>query len=161
MIVIPITYETYDDEPETITEKFSFNISKREWMELQIADEPLKDVIQKIIDSKSNEQVVNYLKQLVLMSYGIRTLDPNTGKMTKFKKSKEISDDFEDSAAFDKLIEDLMMSPTVDPMVVFIKGILPKEVVDTPEFGKVVEEAKEAIGTVATGPMASPAPQIT
>lgn len=169
MIGITVTYETYDDEPETISQKYYFNISKREWMEMQIADESMSEVIQKIIDSKSNEQVVNYLKQLVLKAYGIRTLDESTGKMTKFRKSEQISQDFEDSAAFDKLIENLTMT-NEDPIVAFITGILPKEVTGTEDYQKLLTQTIESAKTnapeaVKAGDISSveaaPAPQPT
>lgn len=142
MIIKPITFETFDDPPETITQNFAFHISERELKEMQVADTPMDVAIKKIIDSKSNQQIVDYMKELVLKAYGIRAIDSETGKMTKFKKSPEIRKEFEDSAAFDTLINQMIFGDAAGNLVEFIIGMLPKSVTQLPDFLKAVTDAK-------------------
>lgn len=177
MLIKPITFETYDDVPQTITQNYCFNISKREWMHMNIADEPMEEVLQKIIDSKSSEQIVKYLEEIVLKAYGVRTLNPETGKMDGFDKSPEVVEKFKTSAAFTQLIEDMLMGDSADNMADFIIGVLPKEVTSNPEFIKEAaasrakaneeiakaraEAAAEAQPPAVTQPPAAPEPAAT
>lgn len=155
-----VKYETYDEPPEVVEEKLWFHISKREFMEMQIADEPMLDVIEKIIASKSNQQIFNYMKEIILKSYGIRTADPNTGKTTKFKKSDEISKDFEDSAAFNAFIEDLITGDVAGKLADFINGILPTDITSSPEYQRAMADVKTQAAAEAAAEAAKTAPVV-
>lgn len=125
-----VTYETYEDEPQTVTETLYFNLTKAELLELEASEDGgLSGTYQRIMDSGKQNQMVLEVKDLVLKSYGIRSAD---GRF--FRKSKEISDEFYNSAAYATLFSEF--AEKEGALEEFIKGIMPKDIsaiLDLPE----------------------------
>jgi hypothetical protein len=118
MLAKSITYVDYNGEERT--ETFYFNISKAEVAEMQLKHPGgYAEYLQRIIDAKEQTQLVDAFKTIVLDAYGEKSED---GK--RFKKSKEISEAFEQTEAYSELFMELLMSP--DAAAAFINGILPK-----------------------------------
>ena len=115
-----ITYTDYDGNERK--ETFYFNLSKAEIAEMQLSTSGgLTTMIQKIIDEKDNPKIVQLFKDLILKSYGEKSLD---GK--RFMKSKEISDGFSQTEAYSELFMEL--ASNADAAAEFVNGIVPADV---------------------------------
>ena len=100
-------------------EDFYFNLSKAELTQMQMEVEGgLEAKIQKIIQAKDTQSLMAMFKELILKSYGKKSDD---GRM--FEKSKEISREFECSAAFDELYMELATNDKA--AAEFVNGIIP------------------------------------
>lgn len=115
-----ITYKDFNDRVQQ--EPIFLNISKTELTSLELdAEGGFANYILKMIEcrnDKNDKELARLVKRLLLMSYGEISED---GK--KFRKSSEISEDFEQSALFDKYYIDLLTDDK--QLIEFLKGIMP------------------------------------
>lgn len=133
MIKKTVKYTDYNGIERT--ENCYFNITKSEAMEMQFeSGGNLPDILQKMIDEKDQVKLGRMFKDLIVKTYGIKSDD---GK--RFIKSKEISEAFEQTPAYDEIYMDLLTHE--DHAIAFVKGILPADVAK--EIAK--EEAKKAL----------------
>lgn len=125
MIKKTITYVDYDGE--TRTEAFYFNLNKVELAKLQLgADGGYSEFLKRITAAKDTAAMLNVITDLVESSYGEKELD---GK--RFRKSKELTEAFTQSPAYEALFMELIQN--TNAMVEFVKGILPADMAkDTP-----------------------------
>lgn len=113
-----ITYTDYNGVERT--EEHHFNLSKTDLARMQNSRKGgLDAVIKKIIDEKDNEKMYELFEDIVLKSYGIKDEDG-----IRFKKSKEITEAFSQTGAFDELMFELLSDP--DAATAFINGIIPQ-----------------------------------
>lgn len=121
MLSQPITYEDVFTG-EKITKTFYFHVTKAEMVELEHSVEGgLSSLMTRIIEEKNNEKLIPLFKRLIEISYGERT--ENGG----FKKSKEATEVFLASEAYSELF---LSFYEADNAVNFIKGIMPKGIVE-------------------------------
>lgn len=100
-------------------EDFYFNLSQAELTELEITHEGgFGEYLQRLIDSKNRKTVVKTIKEVISLSYGIRSAD---GK--SFLKTEEALVNFQGSNAYGELF--LEIFGTDGAADAFIKGILP------------------------------------
>lgn len=119
MIKKTITYVDYDGE--TRTEAFYFNLNKVELAKMQLgSDGGYSEFLKRITAAKDTAAMLNVITDLVEMSYGEKELD---GK--RFRKSKELTECFTQSPAYEALFMELVQN--TDAMVEFVKGILPAD----------------------------------
>lgn len=105
-------------------EDFYFNLNKAEVMEMQLStDGTLTKLIQKIIAEKNVPKLVEIFKQLILKSYGEKSLD---GK--RFIKNDQLLEEFTQTEAYSNLFMEL--STDADAASAFVNGIIPKDLVD-------------------------------
>lgn len=105
-------------------EDFYFNLNKAEVMEMQLStDGTLTKLIQKIIAEKNVPKLVEIFKQLILKSYGEKSLD---GK--RFIKNDQLLEEFTQTEAYSNLFMEL--STDSDAAAAFVNGIIPKDLVD-------------------------------
>lgn len=120
MIRKPIKWE----DPETGEEHIdihSFHLSKQEIIKLHATTAGgLGGIFRNATDSNDEGVAVMGLRDLILMSYGVREED---GK--GFKKTPELRKQFEDSFAFDALFCEVLEDPEVAG-VEFFKGVVPR-----------------------------------
>lgn len=107
MLKRPITYETFNGE--TVTETFYFNLTMPEFVALKTDPED-EDVT----------VLVAMMDKIILFSYGLKSED---GK--HFKKSDELREDFESSAAYASFFTELAMDEK--KTLEFLRGVLPKQ----------------------------------
>lgn len=106
-----------------VSDVFYFNISKPELIELEVEyDKGFARVLEEIIETKNNKELIKKFKDLVLMAYGEKSED---GKY--FLKSDEIRQKFANSAAYQTLFMELATDDNA--ATVFLKGVLPKDIV--------------------------------
>lgn len=133
MYVKNITYTDYNGNEKT--EPFMFNISRTEFMRLEVSSNGEKEkgfqaMVQDMIDSDDREKIFRTFEQIVQMAYGVKSPD---GK--RFMKSEEIRKEFCESPAYDTLIWELAQDDK--SMSDFINQIAPKEL---------AEQAKQLTG---------------
>lgn len=137
MLGKPITYTTFDDEPQTITETFWFHISQPELMEYVANDEEgITGKIRAIEAATTMREVIKVVKDIILMAYGKRSEDKKS-----FMKNDELKKEFYYHAAYPALFMEL--STNEEKCAEFIKGILPKELGG--DIEKAFKEAQQQV----------------
>lgn len=102
------------------TEDFYFNLSKAEVAEMELsADGGYGAMIENIVNSKDNKQILATFKELILKAYGEKSPD---GK--RFIKNKEVSEAFSQTEAYSELFMELALDEKAASD--FVNGILPK-----------------------------------
>lgn len=100
-------------------EDFYFNLSKAEVTEMELSvDGGLSKMLENIVESKDNKQIMKAFKGIILKAYGEKSAD---GK--RFVKNEAISEAFEQTEAYSELFMELIMD--ADKAADFVKGILP------------------------------------
>ena len=117
MIKKTITYTDYDGNERT--EDFYFNLTQTEILELEVSDNAgMEKTIQRIIDEKDMKRLVAIFKDVIMKSYGKKSVDGR-----RFEKSKELLDDFMQTEAFSQLFIEL--ATNADKASEFINGVVP------------------------------------
>lgn len=117
MLKKTITYVDYNGMERT--EDFYFNLSKAEVAEMELSVQGgFSKMLEEIIASKDNVQIVNLFKQMVLKSYGEKSPDGR-----RFIKSEEISQAFAQTEAYSEIFMELALNE--DKAAEFVNGILP------------------------------------
>ena len=124
MLAKQITFEDVFSG-EKITKTFYFNLTKAELMELEKSKKGgLSEIIKRIIEEKENEKLIPLFKEIISMSYGERT-DYGT-----FVKNEINTNAFLASEAYSELF---MSFFEADNLINFIKGIMPKSLMEEVE----------------------------
>lgn len=120
MLVKNITYTDYNGNERT--EKFYFNLSKAELIEMEYsATGGLAQTIEKIVEAQDSPQIMALFKELILKAYGEKSAD---GK--RFMKSKELSEAFSQTEAYVKLFMELATDAKAASD--FVNGLIPDDV---------------------------------
>ena len=103
-------------------ETFYFNLTESELteMELKVAG-GFASYLKRITEAKSTPELIEVFKKIILDSYGEISEDGR-----RFNKSKELSEDFSHSAAYDALFMEL--STDANAASEFINGIVPSRI---------------------------------
>lgn len=119
MIKWNIEFEDYNGQ--TIKEDFYFNLNKAELTEMQFqVNGAYSNFINRIMNERDIAKLGEEFKKLILNSYGVKSDD---GRL--FRKSKQMREDFEQSAAYSVLFMELISD--ADKAAKFFKGILPSD----------------------------------
>jgi hypothetical protein len=117
MIKKNITYTDYNGVEKN--EDFYFNLTQAEVLEMEMSTAGgLVETINKIVAAKDQPAIIKIFKDLILKSYGEKTLD---GK--RFMKSDEISTAFSQTEAYSILFMEL--ATDAEAAANFINGIVP------------------------------------
>lgn len=104
----------------TTTEAYYFNLTQAEVMEMEMGTTgSFSEMLQRIIDARDMAAIIKVVKELILKSYGIKSLD---GK--RFDKSPEISEAFSRTNAYSELFMELATNDKA--AADFVNGIMPK-----------------------------------
>lgn len=118
MLKKTITYTDYDGNERT--EDFYFSLNKAELLELELSvSGGYMAMLQKIIMEKDLTRLIAIFKDLVLKSYGSKSLD---GK--RFIKNEELTTEFIQTEAYSDLFMEL--ATNADAAAEFCNGIMPK-----------------------------------
>ena len=106
---------------ETREEDFFFNLNQAELIEMNMSQAGgIEAMIKRIIAEKDSKQIFGVFKTIIGTAYGEKSLD---GK--RFIKSKELTDAFFQTEAYNQLILELFEN--AEYAAEFIRGILPSE----------------------------------
>ena len=118
MIKKTITYTDYNGEERT--EEYLFNMNYAEIVEMNLTtDGGIQQLLEKIIAEKDQKELIKIFKTIILKSYGVKSAD---GK--HFRKSPEISKDFESTEAYSVLFMELATNS--EAAAEFIRGAFPQ-----------------------------------
>lgn len=123
MIRKTIAYKDYNGIERK--EDFYFNLSRAELIDMEYGTEGgYTAKLQKIADSKDAPTIMKTFKDIIMRSYGIKSDDGRT-----FRKSREISESFEQSEAYSVLLMELMtdLAEGGDKAAKFINAIVNSE----------------------------------
>lgn len=129
MLKKTITYEDYDGVERT--ETFYFNLSESELTELELTHPGgFGDYVQRIVDAKDQAVIIKLFKKIIQMSYGVKSEDGR-----RFIKSEDISKEFMETEAYNKLFMELATDDVAGAE--FVNGVMPAAL-----MAKVREEDK-------------------
>ena len=136
MLKKPITYEDFDGNEQT--EVFYFHLSEHELIDMEVEHEKgFEAFIQKIIETKDRKGLIDLFKQIILLTYGVKSED---GK--RFIKSDELRTEFAQTAAYNALFLELATSDKA--AAEFLKGVVPKK------LGKEIDKAMSSSAEPST-----------
>lgn len=124
MIAKTIKYKDYNGVDRE--EKFFFNLTQAEITEMEMSvDGGLAETIKRVIDAKSQPEIIKIFKELILKAYGEKTAD---GK--RFRKIDDeghpLSIAFSETEAYSKLFMELATDDS--KAAEFVEGILPADI---------------------------------
>ena len=136
MLKETITYIDFNDQERT--EDFYFNLTRTELIRMEMSKNgSLTGLLTKIVNANDMPDIFEAMEMLILKAYGEKSTD---GRF--FNKSEEISNNFMNSPAYDKLFEKLTTDATY--AYKFLMGILPKDLAEqakkNPEILKLTAE---------------------
>lgn len=115
------TMKSVNFNGEEITEDLYFNLTKAELMELELGTSGgMAEKLQAIINTKDVPEIIKKFKEIILMSYGVKSED---GK--RFIKSKELSDQFAQTQAYSDLY--MLLATDSNEAAAFINAIIPDD----------------------------------
>ena len=116
MIAKTITYTDFNDVERT--ETFYFHLTEPELAEMEVKAHGLADYFKRITESKNTEDIMSAFKELLRMSYGVKSDDGR-----RFIKSEELTQDFISTNAYNELFMELATNE--DAAIAFCNGIIP------------------------------------
>lgn len=142
MIKKTVTYVDYNGVERT--EDFHFNLTSAEVMEQELTTPGgFSALLQKIIDANDIPSIVEVVKKILLMSYGVKSDDGR-----RFVKSAELSEAFKQTEAYAMIFMEI--ATNAEKGVEFIQGIFPKDLVSKVMAASKAEPAGQAAGSVQT-----------
>ena len=120
MLKKTIAYTDFDGNKRE--ESFYFNLTKSELTEMELsASGGLTKTIEKIVETQDGTRIISIFKDLILKAYGEKSPDGR-----RFVKSKELSEAFSQTGAYDVLFMEL--ATDADKASDFIKAIIPADI---------------------------------
>lgn len=120
MLTRTIKYTDYNGEEHE--ENFLFSLNKAELLRMNMSKRGgMSEYLERLVKESDPEKLTAMFEDLILSSYGEKSED---GK--RFEKSKEISDNFKNSAAYAQLFYEL--ATDTGEFTKFFLGTLPPDV---------------------------------
>lgn len=143
MLKREIKYEDFNGE--NVSEVVYFNISKPELIELEVEfNEGYGKMLERIIETKDNRELIKRFKEIVLLAYGVKSDDGR-----RFMKSDALREEFSQTAAYQELYMDIASNDNA--AVEFLTGILPKDL--RGELVKTVTETSDVSNVPSGAPI--------
>lgn len=135
MIKKTVNYVDFDGNERT--ETHYFHLTQTELVEIamelpeglseSVGTDPTKIdekiAVPKVLEALGGKGVLDFIKKLVLKSYGIKSEDGR-----RFEKSEQISREFSQTLAFDKVIMELMTGDKA--AVTFMNNLIPADMIN-------------------------------
>ena len=119
MLKKTVTYIDFDGNERT--EDFFFNLTEQEIAEMELSTEGgLGNFINKAVAAKSQVELIELFKKLILAAYGVKSADGR-----RFMKNDAVREDFMSTQAFSDIYMELVQD--ADKASAFFNGIVPKE----------------------------------
>lgn len=124
MITKTIKYTDYNGVERE--EKFLFNLTKAELMEMEMGTTGgLAETIQRIVETQDTPSIIKIFKDLILKAYGEKS--PDGKRFIKINEDgKALSNDFAQTNAYSELFMELATDSNA--AADFIKGIIPSDI---------------------------------
>lgn len=119
MLKKTVTYIDFDGNERT--EDFFFNLTEQEIAEMELSTEGgLGNFINKAVAAKSQVELIELFKKLILAAYGVKSADGR-----RFVKNDAVREDFMSTQAFSDIYMELVQD--ADKASAFFNGVVPKE----------------------------------
>lgn len=106
---------------EERTQDFYFNLNKSELIEMNFTTTGgMQNMLDQIRNTQDNKRIYELFKDIVLKAYGEKSSDG-----LRFIKSKELSEAFSQTEAYNELIVEFFSNP--DAAANFMKAIIPSD----------------------------------
>jgi hypothetical protein len=117
-----ITYTDFNGDE--VSEDFFFHLSKAELIELEMSYEGgMSDWFQKIIAAEDGKTIMEFVKKIILTSYGQKSADGR-----RFVKTQELRDEFASTEAYSVFFVELVTD--AEKTAEFANGVLPQGLVE-------------------------------
>ena len=117
MLEKTITYTDFDGESRTETHRF--NLTKSEILEMAMSETGgMKKMLERIIMEKDGPKIMANFKEIILKAYGEKSADGR-----RFVKSKELSEAFSQTGAYDTLFLELVSD--ANAAAAFVNAVIP------------------------------------
>ena len=123
-----IEYTNFNDEKKT--REVYFHLSKAEMTRLA-ADPTLMNKMHDAAKQSDKKAMLESIEEFIRLAYGVRSEDGE-----RFLKSEMLADEFVNSAAYDELLMEIVLTP--EAFNKFVEAILPADL-----LAKAIEEAKK------------------
>lgn len=118
MIKKTVTYKNFNDVE--VTEDCYFNYTESQLADLEMSvGGGLSATLRSLSAAQNETELYKFFRQLILGAYGIKSADGR-----KFMKSKEISEDFEQTAAYNAIFMELVTN--TDKAIEFVNNLIPE-----------------------------------
>lgn len=136
MIKETITYEDYNGM--TRTEDHYFNLSEAELVDMEMSmNGGLSEMVQRIVASNDNVELYKIFKDVILKSYGQKSLDGK--KFIKIdERGRKLVDDFVQTEAYSQFLMSIVTN--ADKAAAFINGVMPKKLMEKAQAGLPMNE---------------------
>lgn len=139
MITKTIKYKDYNGVERE--EKFLFNLSKAELMEMEMGTKGgLTETIQKIIETQDQPSIISIFKKLVLQAYGEKSADGKRFIKTD-DNGRPLSIAFSETEAYSILFMEL--ATDAKAAAEFVNGIIPADLKDANGGNLTISDNKE------------------
>lgn len=146
MIKKSVTYETYDDEPITVTEDFYFHITKLDIMEMDLYLEGgIEGTLEELQKTEDATRAWELFKDILLNAYGERETNGKSFRK-KDNKGRPLRDHLEGSPALGEIILDFLNDP--EEAGKFINKMFPQNLVAEAKAENALKEAAPTAETV-------------
>lgn len=123
MLTETIKYTDYNGVERE--EKFLFNLSKAELMEMEMSTTGgLAESIEKIVEVKDAPSIIKMFKELILKAYGEKSADGK--RFIKVKDGVRLCDAFAETEAYSQLF--MKLATDAEAASKFIQGIIPNDI---------------------------------
>lgn len=120
MITKTITYTDYNGDERT--EKFLFNLTKAEILEMELGTTGgFTDMIQKIVEARDTPSILKVFKGLILSAYGEKSADGRHFNK-KDENGRRLSEAFSQTEAFSSLFMELVSDS--ESAAQFVNGLV-------------------------------------
>lgn len=138
-----INYVDYDGNQ--VSEEFTFNLNETELAKMELSTSGgVETMINNIIKKRDGKQIMDTIEAMILMSYGEKSPD---GK--RFVKSREISEEFKQTDAYNKLFMELITD--AEKAADFFNSVIPPEIAEEVKKKKDADELPK-LSTIITPP---------
>lgn len=115
----------HDFDGNEVTQDFWFHLSKAELLEMEISNLGLKEAMQRLIDKRDGENIMKTYKELILNSYGERSLD-GLRFVKEDDNGRPLYKNFMQTDAYSELFTELVTDD--EKAAEFFNGVMPEEV---------------------------------
>lgn len=134
MIAKTINFTDYNGNKKEKT--YHFNLNKVELAEMEVSvNGGLSDMLKKISTEKDKPKIVEFFKDIILRSYGVKSEDGE-----RFEKSPELAKAFSQTEAFVELFMEIANNS--EAAVAFVKGVIPAGSVPANVEAEIVAQMK-------------------
>ena len=119
------TIKFHDFDGNEVTQDFWFHLSKAELLEMEISNLGLKEAMQRLIDKRDGKNIMSTYKELILNSYGERSLD-GLRFVKEDENGRPLYKQFMQTDAYSELFTELVTDD--EKAAEFFNGVMPEEI---------------------------------